>query len=185
MEQFKAFDEINRIDDRHILISPFTGGVLSLELLHSAVSKFELHLGVPEDIRSQFNVARNMALYTYYHFALAPEVQMKTFAVIELALKCRFPEPPKQKLFALITKAVEEGLVKDSGFSHLSVKNLSNDYSKTLIKIIPALRNSLAHGSTALTHESVGHIQTCADFINQLFPAVEAVLGHEKSTNAQ
>lgn len=179
MEQFKNFDEINQIDHRHVLVSQLNGRLLSLDLLYLALSEITLHIGVPEDVRSQFNVAKNMALYTYFQYSLAPEVQMKTFAVIELSLRCRFPENEKKTLAPLLARALKEGLLKDSGFRQLVDINSTNNYSKGLVGIVSSLRNGLAHGSTSLSGECVGHIQICADLINQLFANVGTILSSD------
>jgi len=170
MEQFKAFEEIGQIDQGHILLGKMTGYVISLPKLHAALAEINLHEGVPEGVRGQFNVARNMALYTYFHYAMAPEVQMKTYSVIELALKRRFPHMSKKTLSPLLKEAVAHGLLKDAGFRHLSVQDPANGYSQSLITVLPDLRNSAAHGSTSLTPDCIGQIGICADLVNQLFP---------------
>ena len=170
MEQFKALEEVDRIDQGHILLGQITGYVISLPKLHAALADIELHEGVPEDVRGQFNVARNMALYTYFHYALAPEVQMKTYSVIELALKRRFPQMSKRTLSPLLTEAVKHGLLKDSGFRHIPVSDPANGYSLSLVTVLAELRNSAAHGSTNLTPDCIVEVGVCADLVNQLFP---------------
>jgi hypothetical protein len=170
MEQFKAYEEIKRMDQSHALLAQITGYIPSLPKLHAALAEIELHDGVPEDVRGQFNVARNMALYTYFHYAMAPEVQMKTYSVIELGLKRRLPHMAKRTLAPLLREAVAQGLLSDSGFRHLPTPDPGNSYSQSLITVLPDLRNSSAHGSTNLNSDCVGHIEKCADLINQLFP---------------
>jgi hypothetical protein len=169
MEQFKSFAEITSVDESHRALAHVTGYLISLPKLHAKLASVDTHEGVPEDVRGQFNVARNMALYYYFHYAMAPEVQMKTYAVIELALKRRFPESVGKSLAALLKKAVSAGLLKDSGFRHLEDPDPSNPYCRTLLEVLPRLRNESAHGSTFLTPDCVGHIEKCADLINQLF----------------
>lgn len=174
METFKSYAEIQRIDQAHVLLEQITGYIVSLPRLHAALSEIELHGGVPQDVHGQFNVARNMALYTYFHYALAPEVQMKTYTVIELALRYRFPNMASRTLAPLLQKSIAQGLLKDSGFRHLRTIDPENSYSRSLVQVLPALRNSSAHGSTNLTPDCVGHIEKCADLINQLFPKPKA-----------
>ena len=169
MEQFKAYEEIKRLDRGHTLLGQITGYVVSLPRLHTALSGIELYAGVPEDVQGQFNVARNMALYTYFHYAMAPEVQMKTYSVIELALKRRFPHMARKTLAPLLREAVRQELLKDAGFRHLTTQDPANSYSKSLVTVLPDLRNSSAHGSTNLMPDCVGHIEKCADLINLLF----------------
>lgn len=170
MEQFKVYEDIKRMDRGHYLLGQITGLVPTLPKLHAALAEITLHEDVPEDVRGQFNVARNMALYTYFHYAMAPEVQMKTYSVIELALKRRFAHMSRRTLAPLLKEANKQGLLSDSGFRHLAGPDPRNTYSKRLEQILPKLRNAAAHGSTDLMPNCLDHITICADLINQLFP---------------
>lgn len=169
MEEFKKLSKIMKIDEKHILLSKVTGGLLDIELLHRALSEIELNDNVPEEVKGQFNVARNMALYTYYFYALAPEVQHKTYTVIEYALKIKANTDKKLMLNKLLTKAVEEKWIIDSGFRHINNPDKENSYCRSLIDTLPKLRNAAAHGESLLLPDCVGHIEKCADFVNQLF----------------
>src|ERR1700752_5047991 len=97
MEEFKELQELTKIDEAHVLIGQLTGSVPDLSRLHTSVSSVTMHSGVPEEIRSQFNVARNMALYQYFFYALAPEVQLKTYAIIEYALRLKAGPDVKER----------------------------------------------------------------------------------------
>ena len=173
MENLKSLNEIHEIDQRHVLLGEITGRVLNLEKLYNAVSTINLNSTVPEKIRGQFNVARNMAIYTYFMYSLAPEVHMKTYSVMEMALRDFYGGDKKTNLKTLVRKAVESGVIQDAGFRHVP-DNQENSYSKNFIDAHPKLRNSMAHGTSLLTHDCVGHIERCADFVNQLFPAEKA-----------
>jgi hypothetical protein len=166
---FKRLDELTQIDESHLLLGQVTGRTLDLNLLYRAVESIELAPAVPEDIRGQFNVARNMAVYTYFCYALAPEVQLKTFTVIELALRRRAGEPKGKTLRPLLKLAVSEHWIRDSGFRHIEKPLAENPYCHSLIDTLPALRNDSAHGSTSLTPDSVWYLERCADLVNQLF----------------
>jgi hypothetical protein len=169
MEEFKSLDQILQIDERHLLLGQVTGRLHSLESLHASLAAIDLHPDVPEDVRGQFNVARNMALYTLFHYAMAPEVQMKTFSVIELGLKRRLPEAEGRGLAGLLKAAIARNLLSDAGFRHIENPSPENAYCKTLVTVLPALRNEAAHGSTNLSPYVRTYIEVCADFLNQLF----------------
>lgn len=166
---FKRLEDLTKIDESHALLAQITGRVLDLERLYRAVASVELHEGVPEDIRGQFNVARNMALYTYYCYDLAPEAQLKTFTVIELALRHRAGNPKGKTLRPLLKLAISEGWIRDSGFRHIENPTAENPYCRSLIDILPDLRNESAHGSTNLTPGTVWYLERCADLVNQLY----------------
>ncbi len=170
MENLKSLDSLRQIDERHILLSRLTGRVFDLPDWHDAVSRIVLNETVPEDVRSQFNVARNMALYSYFCYSLAPEVQSKTFILIEFALRLRLAPPKRMVLKDLLRAAIDRGWIADAKFRHLAKPDPDNSYSKSLIETIPNIRNSFAHGTNVLTHDCLGYLAKCADFINQLYP---------------
>lgn len=171
MEKFKDLSEIMQIDPKHLALGRITGSVLNLELFHEILSEETLNASVPEEIQGQFNVARNMAVYTYYFYALAPEVHLKTYTLIEHALKLKAGSRGERLMLKRLVKlAVNEGWIADSGFRHIEDPSSENEYCKSLIEVLPDLRNSKAHGSTMLVPDCVHHVKICADFINQLFP---------------
>lgn len=170
MEEFKALEDILKIDEKHVLLSQITHTIIDLNRLHSELSKVTLNSSAPNEIKSQFNVARNMALYTYFFYALAPEVHMKTFSVIEHALRLRSGLSGKPMLRKLLGLAIENGWLSDKGFRHIESPCPDNSYCKSLHSIIPDMRNNYAHGTDTLMPDFFLHITVCADLINQLFP---------------
>lgn len=170
MEELKKLDELTKIDEIHALIGQVTGRLPDLGHIHEYVSSITLHSDVPEKIHGQFNVARNMALYQYFFYALAPEVQLKTYTVIEFALRIRAGSKGERlTLHHLVKLAVTEGWISDKGFRHIANPQPDNPYCHTLITVLNKLRNEVAHGSDQLTPNCIGHIEKCADFVNQLF----------------
>lgn len=169
MEKFKSLEELCEIDERHVLIGQLSGGVLCLEKLYAALDEIILNPSSPEAVQGQFNVARNMALYSYFCYSLAPEVHMKTYSLMEMALRAFYGNDDKTNLKSLVRKAVDAGQIQDGGFRHVP-DDPENSYSKTLIDVYPKLRNTMAHGTSMLVPDCVGHVERCADFINQLYP---------------
>ena len=169
MEHFKPLSKVSEPDERHALLDQITGSRLTLVGLHEALSQLCLREDVPEEIRSQFNVARNLALYTWYSYSLNPVVQLKSYILIEHALDIR--DGRRKRAFKkLLNRAVSERWILDSGFCH--VQETPDDeqaYCKTLIEALPKLRNSAAHGSNDLDHRSVSSLAISADFVNQVF----------------
>lgn len=170
MEELKKLDELMKIDETHRLMGCLTGRFPNLELHPKIISAIALHDTVPEEIRGQFNVARNMALHQYFFYALAPEIQLKTYTIIEFALRLKANSARKLMLGALLEKAAKNGWIVDAGFRHIQNPLPENPYCTGLIKILPTLRNEAAHGSSNLTPDNIGHLEKCADLVNQLFP---------------
>lgn len=169
MESFKKFDEIMKMDDRHQELGMITGSLIDIEILHKAVGSIEVNESVPDSIKGQFNVLRNLSLYTYFCYSLAPEVHMKSYSVMEMALRAFYSNDEKTHLKALVRKEVDSKVITDSGFRHVP-DDPENPYSKQFVDIFPKLRNNSAHGTAMLVPHFIGHVERCADFVNQLYP---------------
>lgn len=173
MESLKPLDEITEPDIRNAFFavtdnSTFTRK-LTLNDIHEAVSAITLSESVPEEIRSHFAQALNLAVYSWFHYPFNVTSQFMGFVTVEFALKKRLNS--KKSFKYLIRRAVNEGLVRDEGFTVTAHREPSEKtYVETLIEVMPELRNSLAHGSNMLHNNSLSSLRICADFINQLFP---------------
>jgi hypothetical protein len=174
MEELKSLDELTKMDEKHRLMGAVCGSVPSLEKMHDLLSQERLNSQVPDEIKGQFNVARNMALYSYYFYALAPEVHLKTYTLIEHALKLKVKPEKRMMLGKLLCVALHNEWISDAGFRHIENPSPDNEWCKEMLKGIPHLRNSQAHGSSMLEGNCIHHIAVCADFINQLFPSGRA-----------
>lgn len=170
MEKFKSLEELTNLDEKYRLIGGICGSLPNLEKMHDYLSKEILNEEVPDEIKGQFNVAKNMALYSYFFYALAPEVQLKTYTVIEHALRVKTNPKKPMMLKELINHAVSQRWVTDPGFRHIETQDSVNEWCKKMVEVIPILRNSKAHGSSMLVGDCLRHISSCADFVNQLFP---------------
>lgn len=174
MEELRSLEALGEIDERHILLGQIRGRIFDKNSLHAAVSAIEINESAPDEIRSQFNVARNLALYSYYCYSFAPVVQAATFTIIEFALKIKDGSTDRQMLKRLLKKAVDNDWICDSGFRHLKNPSANNEYCRSLVELIPCMRNDFAHGTNQLTPHFMDHLSICADFVNQLFPAIGA-----------
>ena len=125
MEQLKKLEEINlpdRRSDSFVICNQQTGQQrkYQLEDLYREVKSIELNECVPEDVRSQFNVARNTALYSWFCYPFHNVADMKTFSTLEMALRLKLKkQDTRTSLFHLIEMSVKQGLIKDKHFSHI------------------------------------------------------------------
>jgi len=170
MEKFKSLEELTEMDEKHRLMGLVCGSIPNLKGMHEFLSEEVLNEETPDEIKGQFNVAKNMALYSYYFYALAPEVHLKTYSIIEHALRVKTNPKKPMMLKALINHALAQRWISDSGFRNIKNPSPDNEWCKSMVETIPSLRNSKAHGSTILVGDCLHHISSCADFINQLFP---------------
>lgn len=186
MEYLKAFEEIMRPDPRQenfVRVNMVTGThrPITLEDFHSTAKSIELRDSVPEDVRSHFSAATNLLVYSWFHYPFNVTAQFLAFVTVERALRERYQITGHQSFKSLVKRAVNDGLVRDEGFSH--VKQAAEEFSEwngmnesvtpyvnTLIDVMPSLRNQLAHGSTMLHMSGAQSVRICAEFINQLYP---------------
>ncbi len=174
MEEFKSFDTLLEADERWkcfatlgtttSLPKPYT-----IEDMYISIEKIKLNENIPEDVKSQFNVAKMLGVYAWLYYPFHQMAELKAFSTLEMGLRIRFPHI--KNFSRLLSHAVENGFIKDAGFSNIQQSpNDSICYSKTLPALIPSIRNDLAHGTTTLHPGSLFTINNCAEILNQLFP---------------
>ena len=92
MEESKKYEEVNKPDIRntfYVAINKKTGEQrpFALRDVYDMVSPINLSDRVPEEVRSQFNIVKNLYLYTWHCYAFFQVVELKCFSVLEYALK--------------------------------------------------------------------------------------------------
>jgi hypothetical protein len=167
MEVLKDFESLFEVDERWKFFG--RGDSSYLKELHTEVKSIGLILEVPEDVVSQFNVAKMLAVYAWSYFPLHQAAEMKAFSTLEMALRFKLAQNKRMTFKELLDKAVENGYLKDDIFSELSSLRNVKDYSAKLPKLVSSMRNGLAHGGTSLNHGSVFTLRHCATIINSLF----------------
>jgi len=182
MEELKKLKEIILADSRNscfALINRQTGEhrQYSLEDLYGEIVAIAINEVVPEEVRSQFNVARNLSLYTWFCYSFHSVSMLKAYTTVEMALRIRLGKlESKSSLWKLMREAVNTGLIKDTGFGHI-MEQPEDHQSKPFVDGLPDamayLRNLDAHGSSALAPFSVPTLRICANIINQLFCEVK------------
>lgn len=189
METLKEFSDIMQPDERQKYFAIFDNLLnkdrpLELKDVYFNAVNIKLHNGVPEKIRNHFATAQNLLIYSWFFYPFNVTAEFIAYVTLEFALKERF-KPKKETSFKhLVSKAVQNGYVKDEGFSHIqeqreerkllrneigTVSQQVKEYTEILIDIIPYFRNELAHGSEFLHNSGAVSVRICAEFINQLF----------------
>lgn len=181
----------NTVLARH---NPETGEFDShtLEMLHADLDNINLNRSVPISVVDQFDMAKNLCLYGWYQYTFSMPAMLYSNIAVEVALREKYTattgeKPDKIGLYKLTHWAVDEGFIKDGGFSHLFYQDEESGelfprhrqdltpegttYAKEVFSNT-YLRNTLAHGSSMLVppFAVVGSLRVVADAINQLFP---------------
>lgn len=177
MEKLNPYSEISEPDLRNTLWVKSDGTKLTLQEYYQMVERIELRTSVPEEIHSQWNVTRNVWLYSWHVYSFHQVAEMKAFSVLELALKTKLGKP-KWMLHRCLKEAVQQGYFNKDDFVFSNGLNnpMSNEeYVNGLLHHLPNMRNRHAHEGTILHPDSMLHLGLCADLINQLFkPEYEA-----------
>lgn len=187
MEDLKKFDEITKPDSRQEyldIVNDDTGEMrpLTLRDIYAGAASIELSDKVPENVRNHFSTARNLLVYSWFYYPFNVTAQFLAFVSVEMALKTKY-KVKKGSFKELLKRAVDEGLVKNEGFTHIQQKDKDmpelpavemmsenvKSYAKILIEAIPFLRNELAHGSTMLHPDGASSVRISAELINQIF----------------
>lgn len=107
---------------------PAVGGMrsLTLEDHYRAVCDLTTHLGVPEDIKIQFETAKNLYLYAWHVYRFFAVAEHHSLTCLELALRERFGENLPKKyvgrggrptLKPFLRYARDNGFIKNDGFA--------------------------------------------------------------------
>jgi hypothetical protein len=127
MEEFTGLESVMQPDERYILHSLVAGDNCpqGLEGHYEQVASFVLNETVPENIRGQFNIARNVLLYTWFEYSFFPVAALQVFTALEYALRERLGEgiiaklkkQRKKGLYSYIEYSIEQGLIRNEDFS--------------------------------------------------------------------
>jgi hypothetical protein len=146
---------------------------LKMEDLHSLVAPLELSRAVPDEIRNEFDTARNAFVYSWFVYEFATLAEQRVFAVLELALRRRLdPAPPNTNkspgLSKLLKLATDRGYLRRDDFA---VPSLSGPGEMACsLDFLPMLRNHVAHGNVHLLPQgTLDGIRLCRDVIDALF----------------
>lgn len=161
MEEMKSFELLMEPDDRWRFFVNSSGSPVSLVGIYNSVSKIELHLSIPPDIKSQFNTAKMLCVYSWLYYPLHQIAELKAYSSLEFALKNLLGERSK-KLIGL-----------NQLLEHATMLGVFPHLDKQTIKTLSMLRNTLAHGEPVLHPDSISTLRLCADLINQLYENTE------------
>lgn len=174
---------------------------LDVSDIHERLEAFcKIHDGVPERIKTQFEIARNLMLYTFFVFEFQTQAELQAYAALEYGLRERFGCPTRKikqgkkikavplMLKELLQKAIDEELINPEKLpswdwanqrrkyfaeklGKASVPVAPKDWLEMIVRAIANLRNHIAHGNPHLNlPNSFNQMELCADLINALFP---------------
>jgi hypothetical protein len=127
---------------------------MRIEDIYLGVERIRLNDNVPESVRSHFEIARNLILYSWFVYSFNVVAEMQAFASLEMAVR-EITSDRKTPLKVLLDKVFKGRQLSDSlALSHAITKR----------------RNNLAHGSTSMHGQGLVFVAVCSELINELFP---------------
>ena len=139
---------------------------------HGALEALVLIDAVPDDVRAQFDVARNLMLYGWFVYEFYTISSHHAYTCLELGLRkaCKAlageGNPCKEikkgnGLGCYLTYLKERGIIPDGR------------YHEKIEAFLPMLRNSAAHGSDTLLNYALAMpgLELVADLLNDVFSA--------------
>jgi hypothetical protein len=91
----KSVDKILVPDSRNLrrgIIDPVTGEqrLVNFEDHHRFIEQYSLGSYVPDNVATQYDVARNLYVYAWYEYRFLNVAENKALTVLEFALRARF-----------------------------------------------------------------------------------------------
>jgi hypothetical protein len=160
MERLKRLEDICRPDERYldrVDIDHSTGAVTptAVESIYTLVKEIELDAGVPEEVRGHFEIARNLAVYSWFVYSFNVVAAMQAYASLEMAVRRKTNARKRDSFYDLLDRVFPGRVLAPT---------------VTLRKAITKLRNDLAHGSPTMHGQGVDTLRFCAGLINELYP---------------
>lgn len=164
MERLKRLEDICQPDERwlnRVDIDHSTGAVTptTVESIYTLVEEIELSANVPDEVRSHFEIARNLAVYSWFVYSFSVVAAMQALASLEMAVRIKTNATKRDNFYDLLDRVFpgrELALVWAPAVP--------------LSKVVTKLRNDLAHGSSAMNGQGVNTLGFCAELINELYP---------------
>jgi hypothetical protein len=162
MEQLKALAEVCQPDVRYrnrVDLDLTTGAVseTTIQSLYSLIEPIRLAEKVQEEVRNHFEIARNLALYSWFVYPFNVVAAMHAYSTLEMALKQNMG---KKRI------SLKKSLAKAFNGRQLA-GGLGPPVD--LPEAIAYLRNDLAHGNSTLHGQGIDALKLCAELINELF----------------
>lgn len=169
-----------------VMLNPETGQAspTRIEDLRDLVEPITLTASVPQDIRDEFDIARNAFVYSWFVYEFAPLAEKQAFTVLEMALRRRqHPEQARNTvrspgLARLLKEATRHGWLRAGDFEIPAVNGSAGTMSR--LDLLLELRNHALHGNIhLLPQETPAVLGLCAEVINALFSALRAPIPHD------
>jgi hypothetical protein len=162
MEKLKLLTEVYQPDIRYrdrIDLDKTTGTVTetTIESIYDLIEPITLGSKVPDEVRSHFETAKNLALYSWFVYSFNVVAALHAFASLEMALRTKSGDK----------KTPFKGLIDNSFNNRKLTGGLGPPVDLSVA--LSRMRNDLAHGSSTMHGQGIAILQRCAELINEIF----------------
>jgi hypothetical protein len=171
----KPFDQVFQPDLRNIYI--YSEATIGFQEHYKMIADITLNETVHDDVKVQFETAKNVLLYSFFAYRLGMVGLKQAFAALELGLRRYVGESAdpasKKKLRNGLTALLERAHTQGMFTAGLIKPGLAFE---DFLKIMKDFRNRLAHGTHILMppHVIMPIVQDCAAVLNQVYDHVKA-----------
>lgn len=181
---------------------------IDLNAHHARIMAIHLSAEVPQEVVVMFDTARNVALYSWFVYRFIPVVESLTYSTLEYALRLRMLAPGEAMpdrspgLRKLLRKALRAGWIRQDSISQVkvlrrlrdaasdtprSVQSLVDQYMEGMPDRMAKIRNSYAHGSTAIHgyHVAFGALLRCSEIVNEMWRSTQAACRNESEPSTE
>jgi hypothetical protein len=188
LDELKLFGDITAPDSRMANLwvrspAPDPFSPLTLETYYERIAQEILPHHLPDDVRQKFETARNLLLYSWFCYRFFPVATLHLYATLESGLRHALHDVQNERslgLKRLLVSAREKGLLLSARFRDRSPMPLAppvpitappEAFLEMIEKLIPYMRNELAHGAELLWPDHTHTLRIVRDALIQLFPA--------------
>lgn len=186
-EQFKALDEIYKGDTRFLAWGP----AKEISYIHAELDALKLSENLAKDFRIEFDLSRNVFLYSYHSYRLTNVSAQMALGCLEKYLRYILQEKlalnlKKDTLTPMVNESLERDIVTPNYFletnihnkEHLRQKYLHNKEAfKNYLKVIVTdYRNDLTHDlhKANIPWNNLDVLRNVVGIINYLHKKLEA-----------
>lgn len=167
-EKLRDIGDIFKADFRNLM--SISDANKALIKHHEMIANVTLSADIDDDVKVQFEIARNLFLYSFFYYRFGMTSFKQAAVSAELGLRRYIGKPESERentLKKLLRRAHSQGFINLKEIKpHLEPEEF--------IRILTSFRNTLAHGSHSLfpPTDCIGFIRDYAEILNMFYAHV-------------
>lgn len=184
----KPLDQLCSQDGRQALFT------VTLPQIHADLAAIELKRSVPREVRSLFETAKNVSLYSWYVYPFHQVAELTAFTALEYALRIRANVPQNEEyppgLGKLLQQAQREGWFSNEAFTVRREMGLNRARERKSLDALRAFQHPENAGLSSVeveepTPEEIAEATASVDVVKvlvEITPKLRNTLAHGSKT---